>query len=398
MSDKLRQLSGAQKKAAVGLACMIEAQGKGGRFRSNDPEMDIIVRECFGNDWVGNWDSDYRHSYLGNAAVYAANNQEECFQIVKALDNETKFAFKNMMIDIIGDNAMMMLAAAYAYKEIGMPTFIAPPERETPRVERNEQEDDGTEVLKDPFYRLVDVGAVRGETDRFFNMVDDSGDSTRVEANYDYWLSHGICPVNGLVGYINPRHNISTAEGQLCYLVCSKELVVPILGWGLEKIDEWEYREKSQHNRMLSCDHNGKLCRELRKMKKPTGPKTASVKKAAPAVSDRQVVRFDATVQQRIEAGSAFTPNYIERSIRLTYTKRGSELLLEVLGVMQPRTAKFKNDNGRILTYEDTTRPFTYYEVETEPVHNSIVRVSIFQKNQFFQDIEYRYTRDDYNG
>ncbi len=397
MSDILKELSGAQKKAVIGLACIIEAQGKGGRFRSNDPEMDIIVRECFGGDWVGNWDDDYRHSYLGNAAVYAANNQEECFQTVKELDNETKFAFKNMMIDIIGDNAMMMLAAAFVYKEIGMPTFTPPPQREKPRVERNEQEDDGTYVLKDPFYRLVDVGAVRGETDKFFNLVDDNGDSTRVEANYDFWLSQGVCPVSGIVGIVDPNYTEDTPEGKLCYLA-TRSLVVPVLEWGLEKIDDWEYRQKSQNNKMLSCDRSGKLCRKLRAMKKPSGPKTPTVKKAELAVSDRQVVRYDATVQQRIEDGVEVSSNYIDRSIRLTYTKRGSELQLEVFGVMQPRAAKFKSDNGRILTYEDTSRPFTFYEVETEPVHNSIVRVSIFQKNQYFQDIEYRYTRDDYNG
>ena len=397
MSDKLRQLPGAQKKAVVALACMIEAQGKRGRFRSNDPEMEIIIRECFGDDWVGNWDDDYRHTYLGQAIVYAANNQEECFRLVKSLDNETKFAFKNMMIDIIGENSLMALAAVYVYKEIGMPTFTPPPERETPRIERNEQEDDGTYVLEDPFYRLIDVGAVRGETDKYFDVKDDIGNSTRVGAGYDYWLSVSICPVNGIMGYVDPAQSVQTEEGNLCYLVCNSDLIVPVLEWGLEKIEEWEFSEKSQNNRMLSCDRNGKLCRELRAMKKPSGPKTAPEKKATPVVSDRKVIRFDASVQQRIEGGRVFNPNYIDRSIRLTYTKRGSELQLEVIGVMQPRTARFKNDNGRVLTYEDTTRPYTYYEVETEPVHNSITRVSIFQKNGSFEDIEYRYTRDDYH-
>ena len=131
MSNKLKQLSGEQKKAVVGLACMIEAQGKGGHFRSNDPEMDIIIRECFNDDWVGTWNNEYRHSYLGNAAVYAANNQEECFRVVSELDMETKYAFKNMMIDIIGNNAMMVLAAAYAYKRIGLPSLL--PQRRNQR-------------------------------------------------------------------------------------------------------------------------------------------------------------------------------------------------------------------------------------------------------------------------
>lgn len=391
MSNKLKLLPGEQKKAVVGLACMIEAQGKGGRFRSNDPEMDIIIRECFNDDWIGTWNNEYRHSYLGNAAVYAANNQDECFRVVSELDMETKYAFKNMMIDIIGNNAMMVLAAAYAYQRIGLPSFT-PPKEESKTVERHIDEDDGTEVIKDPFYLLSDVGAIRGENSKFFTLVDsNNSEEVKVGANYDYWLSQGVCPVKGLVGYVDPSKCETTSEGKLCFLVCPGEMVIPVLEWGLEKISEWDYKEKGQNNRMLSCDRSGKLCRALREMKKPSSPTTSH--KTIEAQQDTTVLRFDAAIQQRIEAGREFPPNFIDRSIRLTYTKRGSELRLEVLGVMQPRTARFKNDNGRILTYEDTSRPFTYYEIETEPEHNSIVRVSIFQKNGSFEDIEYRYTR-----
>lgn len=393
MSNILKYLPEDQKKAIVGLACFIEAQGKDGHFKSNDPEMDIIVRECFDNDWRGHWDNNYRHYYLGNAVVYAANNQQDCITTVASLDLETKYAFKTMMLDIIGDNAMMVLTAAYVYKEIGLPAFEPPKERKPPRAERNTWEDDGTRVIDDPFFRLADIGAVRGDREKFFTMVDDeTREETQVGAHYDYWRREGICPVNGLVGYVDPERNVSTPEGTLCYLVCTGNLVVPAMQWGLEKIDEWEYREKVQNNRMLSCDRSGKLCEKLRAMKKPSGP---SPKKDYPLENvDKQVVNFVATVQQRIENGRSFAPNYIERHIRLTYSKRGSELNLEVVGVMRPRTAKFKNDDGRILTYEDATRPFIYYEVETEPGHNSIVRVSIFQKNRMFEDIEYRYTID----
>ena len=397
MSDKLKTLSAAQKKVIVGIACYIEAQGKGGRFRSDDPEMDIIVKECFDESWVGNWDSNYRHQYLGQAATYAAHNEKECLRIASELDNEAKFAFKSMMIDIIGDNAMMMLHAAYIYKEIGMPVFTKPEEKEVPREERNTQEDDGTYVLEDCYRRLADVGAVRGENDKVFTMVDeDRGTRDSVGANYDYWLNHGICPVSGLVGYVNPRQSVDTPEGRLYYLVCTGNLVIPVLEWGLEKIDEWEYRDKVQNDRMLSWDRSGELCRELRARKKPSAPQGIENKVNAPQ-DDRQVVRWTATVQQRIEGGRVFPSNYIERFIKLTYSKRGSMLELEVVGVMKPRTAKIKSDDGRVLTYVDTMRPFAYYEVETEPEHNSIVRVSIFQKNENFEDLEYRYTVDRHN-
>ena len=397
MSDKLKTLSAAQKKVVVGIACYIEAQGKGGRFRSDDPEMDIIVKECFDDSWVGNWDSDYRHQYLGQAAIYAANNEKECLRIAAELDAEAKFAFKNMMIDIIGDNAMMMLHAAYIYGEIGMPVFKQPEKKEPVREDRNTQEDDGTYVIEDCYRRLADIGAVRGENDKVFTMVDQNEDTRdSVGANYDYWLNHGICPVSGLVGYVNPRQSVDTPEGKLYYLVCTGNLVIPVLEWGLEKIDEWEYRDKVQNDRMLSWDRSGELCRELRAKKKPSEPQGTRVRVTAPQ-DDRKVVRWTATVQQRIEGGRVFPSNYIERFIKLTYSKRGSMLELEVVGAMKPRTAKIKSDDGRVLTYVDTMRPFAYYEVETEPEHNSIVRVSIFQKNENFEDLEYRYTVDRHN-
>lgn len=393
MSNKLKQLSDDQKKAVVGLACLIEAYGHGGRFRSNDPETDIIIRECFDDDWIGFWNNGLRHFYLGNVTMYAVRNQDECIGIVAALDMEVKYAFKNMMIDIIGDNVIMERVAAYICKKIGIQAFSPPKRRETPRKERNTQEDDGTCILDNSFYRLAEVGAVRGDNDKVFTMVDDdSGESFQVGANYDYWFSEGICPVNGVVGYVDPHRSVSTPEGTLCYLVCTGNLVVPVLDWGLEKIDEWSYRERALNNKMISCDKSGRLCKALKDMYKPSGPTTN--RKREGVSTDKQVINFVGTVQQRIEGGVSFTPNYIERHIRLTYTRKGSELELEVVGVMQPRIARFRNDDGIILTYEDTTRPFTYYEVETEPVHNSIVRISIFQKNKEFEDIEYRYTID----
>ncbi len=393
MSTVLQRLSDSNKKAIVSLACMIEAQGKGGRFRSNDPEVDIIIRECFDDSWRGNWDNDYKHNYFGQAVLYAINNQRECFQIVAALDDETKYAFKNMMIDIIGDNAMMVLAAAYVYKEIGMPTYVAPQREESTRQERNEQEEDDAGNIEDPFYILTNVEAVRGENDKVFTLVNpDTSEEVSVGANYDYWLSEGICPVNGIVGYVDPEISIQTEEGKLCYLVCHGNLVVPVLEWGLKKLDEWDYEEKSQHVRMLACDKNGKLCQELRAMKKSSSP-ASQEKEMHP--NDQKVVRYSATFLQRFEGGREISARPNHRDIRLTYTQWGSKLKLEVLGVMQPRFARFKNDNGRILSYEDTTRPYTYYEVETEPEHNTIIRVSIFQKNASFEDLEYRYSIDE---
>ena len=394
MSHLLKQLDELEKKAVVALACLIEAQGKGGRFRSNDPEVEIIVDNCFDENWIGHWHDEFRHIYLGNVAQYAANNLDDCIAMVASLDLQVKFAFKTMMIDVIGDSAIMTVVAAHVYREIGLPEFTPPQKRETPREDRNTQEDDGTCTIDEPFYRLINSCAIRGNNDTVFTLVDeDTDEHIPVGANYEYWLKEGICPVNGIVGYVDPRKNISTEEGTLSYLICPGNLVVPVLSWGLEKIDEWSYRQKSQHNRMLSCDRSGELCKAQMRNEKPYD---GSVKHTKSSLgNDTQVVRFTATVQERFENGMPASPsNYIERDICLTYTKKGSELTLEIIGVMRPRNARFQNDDGMILKYVDKERPYTYYEVETEPVHNSIVRVSVFQKNQFFQDLEYRYTID----
>ena len=113
MNEKLIQLTGAQKKAVVALACMVEAQGKGGHFKTIDPETDIIIRECFQADWVGNWDTEYRHQYLIGAVNMDMN---KCLSIVSEFDELTKFAFKNLLLQIVGDSALAMLAAGQVLK------------------------------------------------------------------------------------------------------------------------------------------------------------------------------------------------------------------------------------------------------------------------------------------
>lgn len=388
MSEKLKQLPGAQKKAVVGLACMIVAQGNDGHFRTDAPEVQHIVDECFGEDWVGTWDDDYRHLYFARAV---SQDWEESIRTVSSLDMETKYAFKNMMIDLIGENVMGIMAAAYVYKEIGLPAATQPPRREIPRSARNTQEDDGTYVVKDAFFaRLTDVGAVRGDRNKVFTLMEHADDpGVTVGTNYEAWEKKGVCPVKGIIGYVRGDKKESTPEGTLFYLICEDYLIVPVLEWGLERIDEWTYREKRQYNAILSCDRNGKLLAALRTQKITPAP--YAVSDDTSLNQDRKVVHFMANVQERFEPGKCFPSSYVQRQIHLTYTKRGSHLQLEVLGVMKPRYARFENDDGRIITYRDTTNPTAYYEVETEPDHNSIVRVSIFQLNESLDYVEYRY-------
>lgn len=389
MSEKLRMLPGAQKKAVVALACMVEAQGKEGRFRTDDPEVGTIVRECFGPDWAGRWDDDYRNRYLADAVTQDA---DRCLETVSALDMETKYAFKNLLIDIVGDDAMTMLAAAYVLKGIGMEAAPDSPAPGPAKERRNTQEDDGTYVVKDAFYaRLSDVNAIRAEgSTEVFTMkhsADDPG--VRCGTDYDAWKGAGVCPANGVIGYVNPAKGRVTSEGTLYYLVCETDLVVPVLDWGLEKIDQWQYASKRQNNRVLMYDKSGKHCEALRAMKKSSRREPETKPAADPS---KTVVHFEAHVQEKYISGQQIDPNYIIRHITLTYTAHGSRLELEVLGVMRPRHARFENDDGRVIRYRDMNNPVVYYEVETDPRDNTIVRVSIIQLNEDYETVEYRYT------
>ena len=175
MSEKLRQLPGAQKKAIVALACIVEAQGKGGHFKSIDPEVDTIIEECFDDDWAGNWDDEYRHLYLAGAVLL---DKDQCIETVSALDMETKQAFKNLLLDIVGDDAMTVLAAAYVLKGIGMPSTPIPSAPTPRKNDKNTQEEDGTYVVEDSYFaRLSDVNAVRSDDVKVFTIVDEDDDT-----------------------------------------------------------------------------------------------------------------------------------------------------------------------------------------------------------------------------
>ena len=238
---------------------------------------------------------------------------------------------------------------------------------------------------------LSDINAIRADNcSEVFTVKESASDPGRkCGANYDSWKEYGVCPTVGVVGYVNPKKRIVSSEGTVFFLICEDNLIVPVLEWGLEKIDSWEYNEKRQNNRILIYDKSGKRCDVLRAMKKSSAP-SRMVSKSN--YSDKKVVHFEAHTQDRYESGKFFPTSYVLRNIILTYTVYGSHLEFEVAGRMKPRHAVLEKDDGVILTYRDEYNRTAYYEVETDPKDNTVVRVSIFQKNEFFETVEYRYT------
>ena len=397
MSNMLEQLPEAQKKAIVALACMMEAQSKNGHFSTADPEVDVIIRECFSADWIGNWNTDYRHVYFAEA-VYS--DMDECIRIVSELDDRTKYAFKNLLLDLAQDNAIRLLVTASIMQKIGLEPHANPESRRS-GSNAGTQEDDGTYVVENPFYaRLRNTAAVRGENEEMFTMKRDVLDpGERIGANYDQWLKQGVCPTNGLVGH--SVKSVDTSEGKLHFICCSlgheQHMVIPVLEAGLEEIDKWAEEDKKVNNRIIAYDRSGERCRALREenaknkeLIEPDRPESQVTNGAD--TQDKTVIHFIANHLERIEEGNHQGPNIQYRRIDLTYTNRGRDVMIEVFQVMKPRYARFEYDDGTTLTYRDINYPPYYYEVETSPADGSIVRLSMFQLNERGEYKEYRYT------
>ena len=397
MSDLLKQLPGAQKKAIVALACMMEAQSKNGHFTTADPEVDTIIRECFPANWVGNWDTDYRHVYFAEAV---SMDMDECLRIVSELDDRTKFAFKILLLDLAQDNAIRLVVTGGIVQKIGLEPHTNPAPKRA-GSDTGAQEDDGTYVVENPYYaRIRNTAAVRGENNEFFTMKKDVLDpGERIGANYDQWLEQGVCPANGLVGH--SVKSVDTPEGKLHFLYCSlgheQCMVVPVLEVGLEEIDKWAEEDKKVNNRILAYDRSGERCRALRaeiaQNKETIVPDhPGGQADGGTGSQDKVVIHFVASHLERIETGNHQGPNVQYRRIDLTYTNRGRDVMIEVLQVMKPRFARLEYDDGTTLTYRDINYPPYYYEVETSPVDGSVVRLSMFQLNELGEYKEYRYT------
>lgn len=99
-------------------------------------------------------------------------------------------------------------------------------------------------------------------------------------------------------------------------------------------------------------------------------------------------ITFWATKQDRFEPGKTYPTYNVPRTIELNYSPLGNEVTITVLGVMAPKHAVIVSDKNNVLTYRDTTNPAFMYEVETTPVDNTIIRVSVKVGGM----IEYRYT------
>ena len=387
--NKLVNLPDREKKAVIGLACIVIAQKNNGRFRSDAPECETVLEECFHSSWEGFHDENYKHYYLGNTAVSASSEMGDHITLISSLDQETQFAFKNLLIDIIDNNAMAMIVASSILQQIGVPSGGAIEKKEPPRTVRNTHEEGEPHSTQPILVQLKDLNAVR-ERDKSYTIKQDQfDDGEKLTANSDTWKADCVCPTNGMVGCYLPAHSVNTDEGTLHFVICDNIMVIPVLEWGLETIDEWQFQEKRQHNRVLSFDQSGQRIKDFLELEKHSHPSNGN--EMTKHASDSQVVHFEASTQTRVEGGRDFTPNYITRRFRLTYTKLGSELKLECPGVFQPRLARIEGDDGRILTYRDKYNPSCYYEVETNPSDNTITRVSIFQINQDYELVEYRY-------
>jgi|GEM_PF-4647039 hypothetical protein len=306
---------------------------------------------------------------------------QRCIGLLSSLSNVEKNAVRFIISSICHDNATRAFVAGSIMKKCGFQTFADQEQRNAAnRYSGREDEDQGT-VINDAYVRLIDTGAIRFEPVETFTLyIGDSPQPVEINSDFNDWIQKEWCPSNGMVGIICKKE--STDEGTLCFVVFNNKIVVPILEDGLEQIEDYDWRLKSVNNFILAHDKGGKRCQDLRDGIHE--PRAEKLKK----VSNKRRIKYVASKQDRFQIGQYFPTSFVERIITLDYDESGTEVDINVLGIMQPKHARLYEDTGRVLKYSDTSLPGYRYEVETDPETNEIVRFSIFVGDF----VEYRYT------
>jgi hypothetical protein len=385
MIDILERLPEPEKKAIISLCCVVEAQNNNGRYSTKETNIERALHAVFNSEWVGFYDIEFRNNYIISCLELGL---EESIRLISNCCDEVKYEFHVIVLDFTNENSFnSTFVCAKILENIGYKELIRPKDSHT-KTEKETNEDDGTYVVEDAIYvRIINTDAVRGENDDKYEVFDeDSNTTTSVYANYQEWFNNGICPTNGLVGYVSKK--IDTEEGTICLVICEAEIIIPVLEFGLEEIDQHEYIEKRTNNRIIAYDKSNERCIQLRGK-----TKISSNEKIRPQKRRSTIIRhFYAQIQERFEPGKQFPRSNIMRHIVLEYTANGAEVTITVKGIMQPRHARIESDNGTVLKYRDLNNDMVYYEVETSRSTGSVVRVSLFQPNLDFNYIEYRYT------
>lgn len=377
MIDTLSNLSDTQKQAAITLACQVIASTTDSRITTIDKDVIALAEAFFSWPDTG--------SVMQFLQVGIRNGGEWCTSVVSNFTEEEKRAFRFIVTNICHDNAMRVVTAGMLLSNCGFEP-ISPKKVSQPIEERQygiEQEDQKKGAAVARCVRLVDVSAIRGECNEIFTVyIGDDPVPRKIAANFDDWLSKELCPSVGMVGILAKERQ--TSDGKLYFISfrCKENyIVVPILSDGFEDIEQYEWMVKGNNNFILAHDKGGSRCRALRE--------GVFEKKASSLHKDDSLrIVFKATKQDRFEPGKFFPTSFVRRIITFDYNEMHDEVEINIKGVMQPKHARIVSDNGRVLTYKDTTNPMVHYEVETGS-ENQIVRFSMIVD---FPSIEYRYT------
>ena len=385
MVEVLNNLPAEKKQAAILAACSVVSCTTDGRIRSNDPDIISIAEAFLPAGWDGSVDM-MEFMQLLQSGIQMGQNR--CKQLLSTFVQVEQNAYRFLLNSLIHDNAKKMITAAFIMKDCG---FSVPGRDQSPKSTPTNygiEEDESypvTELDPNPLVRIIDTSAVRSDEGELFTILgEDNREMEKVRTGFSEWLSKEWCPSNGMIGQICKKKQ--TSEGILDYVMCTVKgeyvMVIPILEQGLEHIDDYEYSTKHLNNFILAHDKDGKRCNDLRNG-------VFAKKTAAKEAHNLRRIRFMATRHTKFINGVQQVPDYVQRLITLDYNARGSEVTLTVVGVMQPRHARIAGDSGNVLTYKDMNNPFWTYEVETNSLDNTIIRVSYFDSSIGF---EYRYT------
>ena len=365
MDPVLEKLSPQQKISALKVGLAVVASTNEGSIRSNDPDIITLVQGLYGSF---SDESQFPEVLMKRVQQAIQMTEPESNSLLKEFSIEEQSAFKVLLGDIYHDEVVRQVIAGALLQEGG---FVPPKGAATEKPKAKPA------LQQHSLVEITDVAAVREDNDECFNLFLANSEEEarhlppqRMRANFDTWINAGLCPTEGMTGIVMKTKE--SPEGTLYYVAIEDFMVIPMLDFGIDVIDEGTFTRYRQNNKFHSYDPEGTRCRSLE-----ASPRIVKDKVYRKTDPGKVILNVVTHILRRYENGVLVSDAYNDRLVILEYSDHGRRLDLTVHMSMQTKHAQMVKDDGSVLYYKDIDVPWARYEVETGP-DNETVRVSIF--------------------
>lgn len=233
MKGAFIHLAEKQKYAIVALSCQVISANNNGilDISKQYDEWSVVFEACFG------WNLSFDFYKIRNVIIKTRQySYIACLNELSQIADGEKKNFIALINRIVGDSGERREMASKIIKGIS-----------EPKLSRND--DQGEAPVTEPVFARLTTTAYIKNSSEIFNIRTEY-ETLSVRCNREYWTSRRLTPRAGLVGFVAKQVQID--EGTLCYLICEADLIIPTLKVGLEVIDQNQYMNKRQNNRILS--------------------------------------------------------------------------------------------------------------------------------------------------